>query len=214
MKVKEAEVARETSRSKEFEIDNLKLQKDYQDLTYELDGLRQDFNGRDKRLTQLLDDRTHVEQIRQEAAQTEKINSELKREAHQLRKESINFNAQLGEEKCKTKDLEALLHENYEKQILVQDQLTSLQNQLQEERNARSSLAIQLQQEQESSARHDVRKLEDRNESLQREKKDLVEKVNKLEQAQHDLSKSMGYIEKDKSDSENKERLLIHKLKK
>ena len=214
IKMKDADLARESSRSKEFEIENLKLQKECQDLSYELDTLKSDFNGRDKRLTQLLDDRSHVEQILQEAALTSRSNSELKKDMHQLKREKLDMTSLLTEETRKVKEFETLLHENYEKQLLIQNQVTSLQSQLQEERNAKSQLNARLQQELDSSARHDLRIMEDRNHILEKEKKELADKVSKLEQLQHDLSRNIDYIEKDKSDSETKEKVLLQKMKK
>ena len=214
LKIKDANLAKESSRAKEIEIANLKLQKEYQDLSFELENLRQEFSGRDKRLNQLLDDRNHVDHVLKEATHTSKANNELRKEIQDLKNEKLSLNSQLLEEKRKVKEFESLLHENYERQLETKDNVTSLQRLLQEERQMKTELASRLQQEQDSSARHDVRRLEERNSKLESEKNDMYQKLMKLEKLQEDFSRNIQFFERDKSDSENKEKALTQKLKK
>ncbi|XP_066915412.1 uncharacterized protein [Clytia hemisphaerica] len=214
VKLKDANLAKESSRAKEIEIANLKLQKEYQDLSCEFENLQQQFSGRDKRLSQLLDDRNHVEHVLQEANHASKANNELRKEIQDLKNDKMTLNSQLLDEKRKVKEFESLLHENYERQLETKDSVTSLQRQLQEERQMKTELASRLQQEKNSSARHDVRRLEERNTKLESDKNEMHQKLIKLEKLQEDFSRNMQFFEKDKSDSETKEKALTQKLKK
>jgi len=109
---------------------------------FELESLKQEFDGRDKRLCQLLEDRNQAAQVMQEASQTTKVNNQLTKEIHENKHEKITLNSQLLEEKRKNKEFESLLHDNYEKHLLAKEQVQALQREVQEERDVRVKIEV------------------------------------------------------------------------
>lgn len=136
------------------------------------------------------------------------------RENQELKNEKWTLNSQLLDEKRKRNEFEALLQENYEKQIAVEDQTSALQRQLQEERESRSQLVAKLQEENQSAAQTEIKKVESRIRILEDEKCELLDKVKKLESLQHDLSRSMTSLDKEKTEQLEKEKQLSQRIKK
>ena len=77
-KTKEAELAKESARSKEIEISNLKLQKERQMILFEVENLKQELSEREEHLAHLLGEKSHTELVLTQANANEKYTTELK----------------------------------------------------------------------------------------------------------------------------------------
>ena len=80
------------------------------------------------------------------------------------------LNSQLTEEKRKQKEFEALLHENYEKNLSSREENSFLQRQLQEERNNRVQVLAKAKDEYDRELKEELSILHGENKILREQK--------------------------------------------
>ena len=80
------------------------------------------------------------------------------------------LNSQLTEEKRKQKEFEALLHENYEKNLSSREENSFLQRQLQEERNNRVQVLAKAKDEYDRELKEELSILHGENKILKEQK--------------------------------------------
>lgn len=91
-KNKEVELAKESARAKEIEIANLKLQKEQQELLYELEHIKQELDEREQRMSFLSEEKHHVEHALSQASTSAKQTAELKVGFHHVLFSSVQRN--------------------------------------------------------------------------------------------------------------------------